>query len=569
MKNLEIAKILYAIADILELQEVPWKPQAYRKAAQSVESLTENIEDIYQQGKLEEIPGIGKNIAEKIGELIETGKLKYYEDLKQKFKVNIEQLRSIPGLGPKKIKQLYQQLNVRDVADLEKALQQQKLRTLAGFGEKTERILSEGIQFFKTKPKRFLYAQVQPIVHSVLQQLKKHSAVQRAEVAGSFRRGKETIGDLDFLAVSEQPDTVMKLFTTLPDVKEIIAHGRTKSSVRLYNGLQMDLRVVQEKEFGSALQYFIGNKDHNVEIRKLALRQGYTLNEYGLFTVKGKKWVAGRTEQEIYSTLGLQYIEPELRENMGELVAAQHKQLPNIITTNDVRGIFHNHSAWSDGNNSLLEMAQQAEQLGLKFISFNDHFGQVGITNPLNEKRLIKYLQEIEAVRKKVNIRVFSGVEIDILQNGTLPSSPKKLRELDVVIASVHLATKMSLPEMTKRVCSVLENYPVNILGHPTDRILNQREPIALDLEKVFTMAHQRNTFLEINGSPERMDLAGEQIKQGIDAGCQFALSADAHDIRHLEHYPLSVISARRGWAEQKDILNCWTLPKIEKALRK
>lgn len=569
MKNQLIVKILNNIADILELQEVEFKPVAYRRAAQSIESLSEAIEDIYERGELEEIPGVGKHIAEKIAEIIETGKLKYYEKLKKEIKVDVESLNEIPGLGPKKIKVLYKKLGIKDIADLEKVLKQHKVRELEGFGEKTEETLLHGIELLKKRPSRFLYIHAIPVVEMITKTLEKHDFVKKIEIAGSYRRGKETVGDLDFLVVSSQPKKVMDVFTSMKDVKEILAKGETKSSVRLSNGLQVDLRVVNEKEYGAALLYFIGSKEHNVELRKLALKKGWTLNEYGLTTLKGNKWIAGRTQEEIYQKLGLRFIEPELRENKGEIDAARQGKLPKLITAKDIRGVFHNHTTWSDGNNSHLEMAKKAEELGLKFISFNDHFGHVGITNPLTEKRLGKYLQEIEKVRKKVGIRIFSGVEIDILKDGSLPLSASKLRELDVVVASVHVAIKMEEKEMTKRVCDALSNYPVNILGHPLDRVLQEREPLAFNLDKVFEIAKQRNVFLEINSSPKRMDLPGELVKAGLERGCKFALSTDAHDASHLPFYPLGVNMARRGWVERKHLLNCWTSGKIEKALQK
>ncbi len=569
MKNLEIVKILNNIADILELQGIEFKPYAYRKAARGVEALTEDIAEVYRKGELEEIPGVGKSIAEKIEEIFKTGKLKYYEKLKKEIKVDLEELNQIPGLGPKKILRLYQKLKVRNVPDLKKALKQHKIRELAGFGEETEENLLRGIQFLKTKPKRFLYSQALPIVKEIKNYFQKFNFVEKIEIAGSFRRGKETVGDLDFLVISSQAEKVMKLFTSLPDIQEVIAKGSTKSSIRFRNGLQIDLRVVEEKEFGSALLYFIGNKEHNIELRKLALSKGYTLSEYGLLKVKDKKWVGGRTEEEIYSKLGLRYMEPELRENTGEIKAALENKLPQLISNKDIKGVFHNHTRWSDGGNSLLEMAQKAEELGFKFISFNDHYGHIGITNPLNEKRLNAYLKEIEKVRQKVGIKVFSGVEVDILKDGTLPLPKSRFKELDVIIGAVHLSLKMAEKEMTQRVCSALENYPINILAHPTDILLNTREALAMNLEKVFESSKRNNVFLEVNSLPERLDLDGMKVKAAIEAGCKIAIGTDAHDTLHLENFPLGVLTARRGWAEKKDVLNCWELPRIEKALKK
>mgnify|MGYP001565352988 FL=1 len=564
-----IVKILNNIADILELQEIQFKPAAYRRAAQSIESLSEDIEEIYHREGLEEIPGVGRHIAEKIAEIIETGKLKYYDQLKKEVKVDIEQLNEIPSLGPKKIQVLYKKLGVKNLDGLEKALRQHKVSKLSGFGEKTELVLLQGIEALRKRPSRFLYIHAMPVVEEISKFLSRHDFVEKVEVAGSYRRAKETIGDLDFLVVSSQPQKVMDVFTRMKDVKDVLAKGTTKSSVRLSNNMQVDLRVVQKKEFGSALLYFIGSKEHNIELRKSALKQGYTLSEYGLFSVKGKKWVAGRTEQEIYQKLGLRYMEPELRENRGELEAARRGALPKLAAAKDVRGVFHHHSTWSDGNNSLLEMAQKAEELKFKFISFNDHFGPLGITNPLDERRLRRYLQEISKVQKKVGLKVFSGVEIDILKDGTLPLPAKRLKGLDVVIASVHLALKMDSPDMTKRVCRALNDYPVNILGHPLGRLLGEREPSASDLGKIFEAAKARNVFLEINSSPKRMDLPGEYIKAGRDTGCKFALGTDAHDVSHLPYYFLGMNMARRGWIQQNHLLNTWHLGKIEKALQK
>ena len=569
MKNLEIAKILYAIADILELQEVQFKPRAYRNAARAVEILSEDIEEVYKKGKLQEIPGVGESIAEKIEECIKTGKLPYYEKLKREIRIDIESMENIPGLGPKKIKVLYHKLKIKNLKDLEKALEKNQIRKLAGFGEETEKNLKRGIELVKSHPKRFLYAHALPIINQIKNYFSKYSFIKNFEIAGSFRRGKETVGDLDFLAVSEQPEKVMEAFVKIPDVKDIITKGSTKSSIRLTNGLQIDLRVVKEEELGSALLYFIGNKEHNVAIRKLALFKGYTLNEYGLFNLKTKERIAGRTEQEIYDKLGLQYIEPEMRENMGELKLSQQHKLPTLVTDKDIKGIFHNHSRWSDGSNTLSEMVKKAKELKFKFLSFNDHFSNLGIVNPLNEKRLISYLKEIEKIQKNSSLKIFTGIEIDIQKDGTLAISNNLLKKIDVVIASVHTSLNLPEKEMTARICKALENYPIHILGHPTGIELNRRPAYEVNLEKVYETAKRRNVFLEINSLPSRMDLNGEKIKAAKEIGCKFALSTDAHNTLELGYSSFGVLCARRGWLEKKDLLNCWDFSKIEKALRK
>ncbi len=569
MKNQEIAQLLYEIADILEIQEVPFKPQAYRNAARSIENLSEDIAAIHQRGELDQIPGVGEHIGKKIIELLKTGKLEYYTKLKKEIGFDVEQLLKVPTLGPKRIKILHKELKINSVSDLEKAIKSGKLRKLPGFGTESEKHLLEGINLIKTTPQRYMYASAIPIVKEITAYFKKQPFVKKIEVAGSFRRGKETIGDLDFLVISTQPEKVIQLFIKYPEVKEVLAKGSTKGSIRLRSGMQVDLRVVNEKEFGSAMNYFIGNKEHNIALRKLALSKGYTLSEYGLFQLKGKKWIAGRTEQEIYDKLGMDYIEPELRENTGEIEASLKHQLPNLITPKDIKGVFHNHSAWSDGRNTLLEMAQSAERMGFKFISFNDHYSNIGIINPLNEKRLPGYLKEIEKVRKKVKIKVFLGVEIDIQKDGTLNLPISKLKQFDIVIAALHTSLQLPEKEMTERVCKALENYPIHILAHPLCGQYGERPPIQLNLEKVFTVCKRRNIFLEINSSPKRMDLNGINVKAALKAGCKLVLSTDAHDIHQLETYPLGVLCARRGWLEKKDLVNCWEMKKIEKEFKK
>ena len=573
MKNLEIVKILRNIADILELQGIEFKPQAYRNAARGIESLTEDIERTYYQGRLEKIPGVGKHIAEKITEIIETGKLQYYQKLKKKIKIDLESLKQIPSLGPKRIMVLYKKLGIKTVRDLEKAIRTHKVSQLKGFGHEIEKELKQGIDFFKNKPNRSLYAHAASLVIEIITYLDKFSFVQKIEPAGSFRRGRETVGDLDFLVVSKQPGEVIKAFISMPDIKKVISKGKTKSSVRFENGLQADLRVVPEKVYGSATLYFIGSKQHNIELRKIALKKGYSLSEYGLFKIgkdrKKKRLIASKTEKDIYTKLGMSYIAPELRENTGEIEAAKINKLPKLITPKQINGLFHNHSTWSDGLNTISEMVQKVESLKMKFISFNDHQGSLKIANALDEKRLTKYVQAINKVQKKSKIKIFTGVEADILKGGNLSLSKKWCKKLDVVIASVHSSSQPNEKKLTKCVTEVLENYPINILGHPTGRKLNERAPHPLNLEKIYTTAKDNNVFLEINASRNRMDLSGDNIKSALEYGCKFALGTDAHQLSQIENYHLGILNLRRGWAEKKDILNCWRLDKIEKSIKK
>ena len=563
MKNLEIAKILFEIAEMLELQGVQFKPRAYQKAARTVESLSEGIEDVYKRGELTELPGIGEHIAKKIEELIKTGKLKYYTELKKKLPMDVEQLGKVPGMGPKRIKLLYETIGVKNLNDLKKAAQQHKIRAIKGLGEKVEADVLKGIGFAQTKTSRFLLGYVMPLAEEIKTKLEQLKEVKKVEIAGSYRRRKETIGDIDILAVSSKPEKVMEHFVHMKEVGDVLAHGLTKSSVRLHNGLQIDLRVVKERELGSALQYFTGNKEHNVELRKIALKKGLTLNEYGLFTLKGKKWVAGRTEEEIYRKLGVVCVPPEMRENMGEL---ELKNLPSLIAYGDAKGDFQMHTTWSDGQESIEAMAKRAQALGWKFITITDHVGQVGITKPLNEKRLEEQWKEIDTIQKKADIRIFKGAEVDILKDGKLALSRTYLEKLDVVLASVHLATKMSSSDMTQRIVTALESNRIHILGHPTGRLLNQREGYAFDFGKVFDAVRRTGAYLDIDCHPERMDLSGECVKAA--KGCRFALSTDAHSADGLHYLSLGEAIARRGWLEARDVLNTHSVKEIEKKLR-
>ncbi|MBI2449705.1 DNA polymerase/3'-5' exonuclease PolX [Candidatus Pacearchaeota archaeon] len=572
MKNLEIAKILYEIAEMLEIKGVEFKPRAYQRAAQSIESISEDIVDLYKKGgvkELEKIPGVGEHIALKIKELIETGKLKYYEDLKKQMPMNVDELRHVHGMGPKRIKLLYQKLKIKNLRELEKAAKEHKIQKIKGLGAKVEEDILKGIEFAKQGHKRFLLGYIIPIADDIKKKLLRIKGVKKVEIAGSYRRMKESIGDIDILVSALNPKQVMEHFVKMDDVSDVLAHGATKSIVRLNNGLQVDVRVLKENEFGSALQYFTGNKEHNIELRKIALSKGYTLSEYGLFTIKGKKWIAGRTEEEIYKKLGIDIMAPEMRENIGEIEAAKKHALPNLIDYGEAKGDFQMHTIWSDGSNSIEEMVKSAVSLGRKFITITDHVGQLAIAHALDKRRIEKQAKEIEKIRRKYDnsIRIFHGAEVDILKNGRLAMERNLQDKLDVILASIHSAFKMSEKDMTSRILNALDKDRVHIFAHPTGRLINKREGYAVNLAKLFEAAKRTNTFLEINCYPERMDLDGVHVKAAKDVGCLFSIGTDSHNKTHMNFLKLGEAIARRGWLESRHVLNTFPVNRIEKIL--
>lgn len=567
-KNTEVAKILYQIADLLEIENVQWKPAAYRKAAQSVESAAQDIDVLVKEQRLHELSGVGEHIATKIKELVATGKLQYLEKLKKEVPIDVESLSKIEGLGPKTLKNLWKQLKIKNLEDLKKAAETRKLAQVEGIGEKKQQQILERIQRMKTQgPERMLLGHAAPIAEEIAKILKAIKGVQQVKIAGSYRRGKETVGDIDILVSAVEAKRVMDFFVSMSGVAEILAQGATKSSVRMENGLQVDIRVVQKEQWGSALQYFTGSKEHSVALRTIAVKKGLTLSEYGLFTIKGKKVVASKTEEEIYNKLGLQYIPPEMRENRGEIALAQKKKIPTVIELKDINGDFQTQTTWSDGAHSIEEMAKKGEQLGWKFITITDHVGGIGITNPLDEKRLQKQAEMIDKLNKKMNIHIFKGAEIDITKTGALALAKKACKKLDVVLASIHSSFRMPQKEMTARICTALENYPVHILGHPTGRLINRRNPLDFDADKVFETAKERGMFLEINGQPSRMDLNDVLVHKARESGCSFVISSDAHAIDQLEYVKYGILTARRGWLEKKDVLNTKSVKEIEKSL--
>ena len=572
MANQELSKILYEMALLLEMQDVQFKPRAFEKASLSVEALDEDVREIYQKGGLKalmDIPDVGRGIAERIEEYLKTYHIKDYERLKKRVPVDLEGLKRIEGLGPKKIKLLWSKLKIRTVADLEKAARAGKIRSIATLGAKTEQNILKGVEFVKKAGGRFLLGDIYGLVKEIEARLAKLPAVERAIAGGSIRRMKETIGDADFLAISSKPKPVMEFFVNMPEVVHVYAHGETKSMVRLKNGLDCDLRVVPRESFGAALNYFTGSKDHNVELRKIAIAKGYKLNEYGLF--KGKKQVAGRTEEDLYRDLGLRYIEPEMRENTGEIEASRAGKLPkDLIGYDDIKGDLQTQTNWTDGANSIEEMAAAAKKAGLSYICITDHTRSLAMTGGADEKKLEKQMREIDRLNRKLSgITLLKGAEVNIMADGSLDISDRTLAKLDCVGAAVHSNFRMSKTEMTKRIIRAMANPHADILFHPTGRIINKRPPYELDMDEVIKAAKRTGTILEIDASPERLDLKDEYIRKCVRAGVKMVIDSDAHSIHGFGFLKFGVAQARRGWAEQGDILNTLLLKDFLKCLKK
>ncbi len=566
MKNSLVAKIFYEIADMLEVKGVEFKPQAYRRAAQAIESLSRPIENVAAEGKLEEIPGVGKNIAKKIEEIVRTGKLKYHEDLKKSFPLKIEELLSVEGVGPKKIKLFYNKLGIKSLKDLEKAAKQGKLRKLPGMGEKSERQILESIQFAKSSGKRVLLGYILPVAEEIEERMRSLDAVEQVEIAGSIRRRKETIGDIDVLVVTKRPKKVMDYFVSLPNVAKVVAKGPTKSTVRLKEGIECDLRVVHAKSFGSALMYFTGSKSHNIALRKIAIKKGWKLNEYGLFSVRGgkEKQIAGKTEKEVYKKLGLPYIEPELRENKGEVEAALKGKLPKLIGYNDIRGDLQMHTKWSDGANTIEEMALAAKELGYEYICISDHVGTLRIARGVTARGLAKQMKEIDKINKKIEgIRILKGAEVNILSDGRLDMKDSVLKELDVVVASIHGGFRQSREQLTHRLLSAIENENVDIIAHPTGRLIQKRKAYEVDLEKIFEACKRTGVALEINSYPNRLDLNDDNARYAVNSGCKLVINTDSHSADHLRYMELGIATARRGWVRKSDVINTLPLKKL------
>ena len=563
MKNRQVARILYEIAELLDLEGVQFKPRAYRRAAQAVESCSSPIEDLASEGRLNKLPGVGEAITKKIQEIVETGKLSYHEELKAKLPVDLYALTQVEEVGPKTAKRLYDELGVRTLDDLECVAREGRIRNLKGLGAKTEEKILHGLAEARGIEKRELLGYALPLARDLCKRLLKTGLFDQVEPAGSLRRGRETVGDLDLLAISNKPEKAAQAFISLDDVEEVLVHGPKKASVRLAGNLQVDLRIVPKESFGAALQYFTGSKAHNIALRKRAVARGYKLNEYGLFD-REEKSVAGETEKKIYRALDLSYIPPELREDQGEIRLAERDALPKLVMMEEIRGDLHVHTDWSDGKASLATMVEAAQKRGLSYIAITDHYRFSQAIGGLSENELCRQVEEIAHLNEELtDFHVLTGVEANVDRDGVLDVPKKLLKQLDVVIAAVHAHFRLAKKAMTERLIRTVENEYVHILAHPTGRKIGERSAYEADWDEVFRRAAEANTSMEVNSNPIRLDLIGELIHRAINVGVKITVGTDAHAPEHLDFLELGVLTARRGWATRNDVLNSLSMEKF------
>ncbi len=565
--NAEVAEILYEISELYALKGEQYRSRAYMMAAQRIGSLTEDIRKIWQRGELQSIPGVGKSIAAVIEEYLETGQSSKLEELREGLPRGVMELIELDGVGPKKAMRLYEELGINSIDELEKAAKAGKIRRLKGFGPKTEENILQSIEEYRRRQERFLLGAILPVIDEIVAYMKGCDAVLRIEPAGSARRRKETVGDLDILVLSTRPEEVVERFVSMPRVSRVISQGTTRSTVIIGANLQVDLRVIPPESYGSALQYFTGSKAHNIKLRTIAVKKGYKLNEYGLFDRETGERIAGETEESVYKALGLEWIEPELREDRGEIEAAMEGRLPRLVKEEEIRGDLHIHTKWSDGTGTIEEMAQKAMSLGLEYIAICDHSKSMGIARGLDEERLRKQMAEIDRLNERLEgFTVLKGIEVDIKADGSLDLPDSVLKDLDFVVASIHSGFKADERQMTERMIRAIHNDYVSAIGHPTGRIILRRRPYALNLDKVFEAAAEQEVLMEINAFPNRLDLNDVNAKAAKEHGIVMSIGTDAHAPNHMEFLNLGVAVARRGWLEPGDVIN--TLP-VDELLRK
>ncbi len=566
-KNREIGDIFDSIADMLDLREDnPFRIRAYRNAARNIRELSEDIEKLAERNELTKIPGIGNDLAEKINEFITTGKINHYDELKKKVPEGLVELLAIQGLGPKTLAKLNKEIGVKNLDDLERALEGKEILTLRGMGQKKIEDIKRGIELLKQSGERMPLGIALPLAEEIIFEISKIPGTEGTVAAGSLRRMKETVGDIDILTMAKNGERVIKAFTKLSLVKEVLAAGDTKGSVILKNGMQVDLRVVEPGSYGAALQYFTGSKAHNIKLRTIALEKGLKINEYGVF--RGTENIAGETEEEIYQTLELPWIPPEIREDKGEIEAASDGKLPNLIELRDIRGDLQMHSKWSDGKATIEEMALRARELGYEYIAMTDHSPSSRIAKGLSVERLYEKKKEVEAVNKKLKgIKTLMGAEVDIKGDGSLDYPDTVLKHLDIVLVAVHSGFKMDRESMTKRIVKALQNPYVHALVHPTGRLIGEREAYEVDMDEVIKTAKVLGKALEVNSYYLRLDLNDINVRKAIQMGVKIVISTDAHLPDQLGMMRLGVATARRGWAEKKDVINTMDLKGLTKWL--
>jgi len=570
MTNKEVAEILRRIADMLEIKgEIVYKALAYRRAADNIEYLGQDIEDVWREGKLLEIPGVGKSLAEKLDELLRTGKMSFYEELKEEIPPGVVSLLQVPEVGPKTAKLVWEKLGITSIQELERAAREGKLRTLPGLGVKSEAKILAGIEAFYRRSERIPLATALPVAKELIKALKEATPhALKVTAAGSLRRMKATIGDIDLLASSHKPEEVIETFTRLPQVAEVSMKGPTKSTVFLHSGLQVDLRVLPPERYGSLLQYFTGSKEHNVALRGLALDMGLSLSEYGF--KRGEEEILCPEEEDVYHTLGLEWIPPELRENRGEIEAAKEGRLPRLVELGDIKGDLHVHTNWSDGASPIEEIAEAARRRGYQYLVISDHSHGLGIAKGLTPERLKEQRAIIDELNRRwSDFRLLQGAEVEIRADGSLDYPDEILASLDLVIASIHTGLRQERERITARVINAMRNPYVDIIGHPSGRILGQREESAVDMDEVLRVAKETGTILEVNGTPDRLDLDDVYIRRAVEMGVKLAIDSDAHNLYGLDSLEFGVAMARRGWAEPKDVVNTLPLEELLKALKR
>jgi DNA polymerase (family 10) len=568
--NSEIADQFETLADLLEIEGAnPFRVRAYRNAAQTVRSHGQGMAGLVEAGEdLSELPDIGDDLAQKIAEIVRTRKLRLLEEVEARVPLELARLTRLDGLGPKRVQALYRELGVRSLDDLRRAAEAHRVRGLKGFGAKTEERILHGLRDFQAEEPRTPLAEAEEIAGSLAAYLGGCAGVKQLAVAGSFRRRRETVGDLDIVVTASRASPVMERFVAYDSVKEVVSKGSTRSSVRLRSGLGVDLRVVPEVSYGAALMYFTGSKAHNIALRRIAVDKGWKVNEYGVFD--GEERLAGRTEEEIYRKLGLPYIEPELREDRGELTAAREGRLPRLVTVEDIRGDLHCHTTETDGHDDLPTMVAAARRRGYAYVSISDHSRRVAMARGLDEKRLRRQMEQIDRINEALTgIVVLKSIELDILEDGSLDLPDEVLRDLDVVVCAVHYKLDLPQDKQTERILRAMDNPNVNILAHPTGRLIGGRAPYALDMERIIEGARERGCFLEVNSQPSRLDLNDIHCRMAREAGVKVAISTDAHSAGQLANVRHGVDQARRGWLEAGDVLNTLGLEDLRRALRR